>query len=83
MTILQKISITKADLDGIPVDERRNVILLAHAANELNTFSRLLHFAIRPPDADDAADDVVMHANAAQALAVARCSPAKFGKHGN
>lgn len=73
MTTLQRISITKADLDRIPLNERRNVILLAHAANELNTFSRLFRFTLRQPDADD----VVMQAHGAQTLAIARVLASK------
>lgn len=42
--LLHHISLTKAQLDAIPEDERVLVVLLAHAANELNVLTKLFHF---------------------------------------
>lgn len=42
---IHHISLSRSQLDKVPVDERRLLILLAHAANELNVLVKLFHYA--------------------------------------
>jgi hypothetical protein len=45
---IHHITLTRKQLDSIPESERRLLVLLAHAGNELNVLSKLFHFSARP-----------------------------------
>lgn len=47
---LRQIDISKAQLDKIPVAERRLMVLVAHAANELNVLRKLFLFSVASED---------------------------------
>jgi hypothetical protein len=73
MIKLHRIQLTRAQLDRVPSMERRLLILVAHAANEINTLSKLFHFA-----ASSASDGIAGHAERAQALVLGRVLTGKI-----
>lgn len=65
---LHKVNLSREQLDRIPPAERRLLVLIAHAANDIGALSKLFHFA-----AGSAADSGVLgQAENAQALVLAR-----------
>lgn len=65
---LHKINLSREQLDRIPSDERRLLILIAHASNDIGALSKLFHFA-----AGSAGESGVLgQAENAQALVLAR-----------
>lgn len=65
---LHKINLSREQLDSIPSDERRMLILIAHASNDIGALSKLFHFA-----AGSAGESGVLgQAENAQALVLAR-----------
>lgn len=65
---LHKVNLSREQLDRIPPVERRLLVLIAHAANEIGALSKLFHFA-----AGSASDSGVLgQAENAQALVLAR-----------
>lgn len=73
MIELHRIEVTKSQLDSIPAPERRLLILVAHAANEINTLSKLFHFAASAAD-----DGITGHAERTQALVLGRLLTGKI-----
>lgn len=73
MISLHRIQLTRAHLDSVPTAERRLLVLVAHAANEINTLSKLFHFAASASD-----DGIVGHAERAQALVLGRVLTGKI-----
>ena len=73
MVKLHRIQITRAHLDAVPMTERHLLVLVAHAANEINTLSKLFHFAASASD-----DGIVGHAERAQALLLGRVLTGKL-----
>jgi len=71
---LHQIDLTKQQLDRIPEPERRLLVLIAHAANELNALAKLFHFA-----ASSASESgLIGQAENAQALVLARVLTGKI-----
>jgi hypothetical protein len=68
MVTLHRVKLTSDQLNGIPGFERRMLILIAHAFNELNILSKLFHYAASA----EAADPILLGAENAQALVLAR-----------
>lgn len=65
---LNKVNLSREQLDRIPPEERRLLVLIAHATNDIGALSKLFHFA-----AGSATDGGVLgQAENAQALVLAR-----------
>lgn len=47
MIRIHHVTLTRKQLDSIPESERRLLVLLAHAGNELNVLSKLFHFSAK------------------------------------
>lgn len=74
MVDLHQIDLTRDQLDRIPDGERRLLVLVAHAWNEINTLAKLFHFA-----AGSAADEgLASQAETTQALVLARVLTGKI-----
>jgi hypothetical protein len=74
MVNLHRIDLTREQLDRIPDGERRLLVLVAHASNELNALAKLFHFA-----AGSAADDgLTSQAETMQAMVLARILTGKI-----
>ncbi len=73
MIKLHKIDLTRAHLDLVPPVERRLLVLVAHAANEVNALSKLFHFAASASD-----EGIAGHAERAQALVLGRVLTGKI-----
>ena len=73
---IHHLKLSRAQLDSIPADERRLLILIAHAANELSVLTKLFHFA-----AGTVTDDALPHfehAHNTQALVLGRILTGKI-----
>jgi hypothetical protein len=71
---LHRVNLTRQQLDRIPENERRLLVLIAHVGNELNVFAKLFHFA-----AGSASEEGVLgQAENAQALVLARTLTGKI-----
>ncbi|WP_141510804.1 hypothetical protein [Ramlibacter sp. WS9] len=74
MVDLHRIDLTREQLDRIPDGERRLLVLVAHASNELNALAKLFHFA-----AGSAADEgLTSQAETMQAMVLARILTGKI-----
>ena len=74
MVDLHRVDLTREQLDRIPDGERRLLVLVAHASNELNTLAKLFHFA-----AGSTADEgLTSQAETMQALVLARALTGKI-----
>lgn len=73
MIELHRIEFTKDQLDRVPSIERCLLILVAHAANEVNILSKLFHFA-----ASASCDGITGHAERTQALVLGRLLTGKI-----
>lgn len=73
MITLHQIDLTKERLDRIPPAERRLLVLVAHGANEINTLSKLFHFASSSTD-----EGISGHAERTQALVLGRLLTGKI-----
>jgi hypothetical protein len=71
---LHRIKLTQAQLDAVPEQERVLMVLLAHAANELNTLTKLFHFC----STQKAPTPIEEQARNAQALVLARVLAGKL-----
>ncbi len=74
MVRLHRINLKREQLDRIPENERRLLVLIAHAGNELNVLAKLFHFAA----ASAAEEGVLGQAENAQALVLARTLTGKI-----
>ena len=74
MVAIRHIVITLSQLEAIPDSERRLLILVAHAANELNSLSKLFHYSATAT----AKDPILLQAENAQALVLARLLTGKI-----
>ena len=74
MVRLHQITLSRAQLDAIPGDERRLLILVAHAANELNVLSKLFHFSAGAKSTEP----ILQQAENAQALILGRLLTGKI-----
>ena len=74
MVAIRHIALTRSQLDAIPESERRLVILVTHAANELNALSKLFHYSATAT----AKDPILLQAENAQALVLARLLTGKI-----
>ena len=70
------IALSRAQLDRVPSDERRLLILLAHAANELNVLVKLFHFSIAA--ISTGAPSIFEQAHNAQAMVLGRILTGKI-----
>ena len=74
MVSIHHISLSRVQLETIPDPERRLLVLVAHAANELNVLSKLFHFSAR-----SVSETVILkQAENAQALVLARVLTGKI-----
>lgn len=73
MIELHRIALSKEQLDCIPVVERRLLVLVAHASNEVNTLSKLFHFSASSSD-----EGISGHAERTQALVLGRVLAGKI-----
>lgn len=74
MVDLHRIDLTREQLDRIPDEERRLLVLVAHASNELNALTKLFQFA-----AGSAADEgVISQAEIMQSMVLARILTGKI-----
>jgi hypothetical protein len=71
---LHRIELTGDQLASIPETERRMLILIAHAFNELNILSKIFHYAASA----EATDPILLGAENAQALVLARVITGKI-----
>jgi hypothetical protein len=71
---IHHITLSRTQLDIIPEDERRSLILLAHAANEINILAKLFHFSARA----SSETPILMQAENAQALVLGRLLSGKI-----
>lgn len=71
---LHHIKVTKAQLDAIPEQERALMVLLAHAANELNVLTKIFHFC----STHEAPTPVEEQARNAQAVVLGRLLTGKI-----
>lgn len=74
MISIHHISLSRSQLDTIPDPERRLLVLVAHAANELNVLSKLFHFSA----GSKSETAVLMQAENAQALVLGRVLTGKI-----
>ena len=74
MITLHHLRLTQQQLDGIPDDERRLLILLGHAFNELNILTKLFQYTASA----SASDRALLDAENAQALVIARVLTGKI-----
>lgn len=74
MVKLHRVVLTRDQLNRIPDAERRMLILIAHAFNELNILSKIFHYAASA----EAADPILLDAENAQALVLARVITGKI-----
>lgn len=74
MIELHQVDLKKEQLDRIPESERRLFVLVAHAANELNTLAKLFHFAC----SSASESGLTGQAENAQALVLARVLTGKI-----
>ena len=71
---LHHFTLTRAQLDSIPEDERVLLVLLAHAANELSVLTKLFHFA----SAGEGDAPILVEARNAQSLVIGRLLTGKL-----
>lgn len=57
-TLVQRVTLTKTQLDGLEAHERRLTILLGHMSDELQTLTRLLLFSLHTPHQDPIAESI-------------------------
>jgi len=74
MVQLHQITLSRAQLEAIPEAERRLLVLVAHASNELNVLSRLFHFSAGA----DPVNQILRQAETAQALILGRLLTGKI-----
>lgn len=74
MVRLHQITLSRAQLDAIPETDRRLLILVAHAANELNILSKLFHFSAKA----NSSSPPLSQAENAQALVFGRVLTGKI-----
>jgi hypothetical protein len=73
---IHHIKLSREQLDRVPADERRLLILLAHAANELNVLVKLFHYAAG--SVTDGAPSHFEQAHNTQALVLGRTLTGKI-----
>ena len=71
---LHQITLSRAQLDAIPEADRRLLVLVAHAANELSVLSKLFHFSA----SSTSAAPILQEAENAQAMVLARVLTGKI-----
>jgi len=74
MVRIHHVTLTRPQLDAIPETERRLLVLMAHASNELSILSKLFHFSAR----SSAKNPILMQAENAQALVLGRVLTGKI-----
>ena len=73
---IHHITLTRVQLDAIPESERRLLVLVAHAANELNVLSKIFHFAANA--VVDPSAPLMVQAHNAQAMVLGRVLTGKI-----
>src|SRR5688572_977705 len=74
MVHIHHITLTRKQLDAIPEPERRLLVLMAHASNELNVLTKLFHFSAKGLSAKP----MLQQAENAQALVLGRLLTGKI-----
>jgi len=71
---IHHIRFTRKQLDTIPEAERRLLVLMAHAGNELNVLSKLFHFSARA----ESTTQILLEAENAQSMVIGRLLTGKI-----
>lgn len=74
MVRIHHIRLTRKQLDTIPEPERRLLVLMAHAGNELNVLSKLFHFSARA----ESTTPILVEAENAQSMVIGRLLTGKI-----
>lgn len=71
---IHHITLSRKQLDSIPEPERRLLILMAHAGNELNVLSKLLHFSAK----SESTTPILQQAEKTQSMVIGRLLTGKI-----
>lgn len=74
MVRIHHIRLTQKQLDTIPEPERRLLVLMAHAGNDLNVLSKLFHFSARA----ESTTPILMEAENTQSMVIGRLLTGKI-----
>jgi len=71
---IHHITLSRKQLDSIPEPERRLLVLMAHAGNELNVLSKLFHFSAKA----EATEPILQQAENTQSMVIGRVLTGKI-----